>query len=523
MRMVSPRKDDVLPAGLHSRLAGPPAFRLPSLVKFRDCAQMIIPLKLSRTSSETRTQLVSTKEFASAHLVGIAGSGMKALAEMLCDLGWSITGSDLHLPDAVLGAMRSRGLRLHLGHGNRFRASDFDVLVYSPAVEPDNPERILAREMRIPEMSYSEMLGYLMRQRDGVSVAGTHGKSTTTAMVATILSEAGLSASAVIGAELCGSRRSGWAGDGDLFVVESCEYQRSFLDLAPKYAAILGIEEDHFDCYQNLGELRAAFTQFARKLPSDGMLLVRGDCAASIAVAESTSAEVVTFSQRPGADWWTDRVYRTKTAARFRVFRRGEFFVEIKLPTPGEHNVNNALAAVALSHHCGASPESIRESLQGFFGVQRRFERVGSWRGVQLVDDYAHHPTAVRAALRTAREEFGRRRIWCAFQPHQVSRTQALLKQFASSFSAADQILIAPVFAARENVTEEPVVLAEELASRVASQGGAARFCPSLDRIISTLEDEARPGDVLVTMGAGDINRVHDEFTRRLQRYHTAQ
>lgn len=520
--MVSPRKDDVPPAGSLSRLAGLPAFRLASRIEYRDCAPMIVPSKLARLSKEARAQLVSTKEFASAHLVGIAGSGMKALAEMLCDLGWTITGSDRHLPDAVLGAMRARGLRLHLGHGNRFQPSDFDVLVYSPAVAPDNPERILAREMLIPEMSYTEMLGYLMRQRAGVSVAGTHGKSTTSAMVATILTEAGLAASAVIGAELCGSRRSGWAGDGELFVVESCEYQQSFLDLAPTYAAILGIEADHFDCYQNIGELRSAFAQFAQKLPSKGVLLVRGDCASSVAVAESSSAKVVTFSQRPGADWWTDRVYRSTTSVRFRVFRRGEFFVEIELRTPGEHNVNNALAAVALSYYCGASPERIRESLQGFRGVRRRFERVGSWRGVQLVDDYAHHPTAVRAALRTAREDFGRRRIWCAFQPHQISRTRALLKEFADSFSAADEILIAPVFAAREDVTEEPVLLAEELTSRVVSQGGAARFCPSLDRIISTLEDEARPGDVLVTMGAGDINRVHDEFTRRLRRYHTA-
>ena len=459
-------------------------------------------------------------EFSSAHLVGICGSGMKALAEMLSGLGWRVTGSDLQQPSPTVRTMKKLGLRIHQGHHDRFLPPDTGVLVYSPAVSESNPELQRAARLNIPTLSYSQMLGRLMKERTGVSIAGTHGKSTTSAMTATILSDAGMDPSAIVGAELCAQGVSGWAGDGELFVVESCEYRRSFLDLRPKYAAILGIELDHFDCYRDLEETKAAFSDFASQVAGDGVLLVRGDCPASVAVAKSASAEVVTFSQVPGSDWWLADPRRTSAGTRFRVFHRGQFFAEISLQIPGRHNQMNALAAVALSHRIGASPDEIRESLQDFRGVRRRFERVGSWRGVTLIDDYAHHPTAVAATLETARQQFEKRRIWCAFQPHQVSRTEALMDDFATCFSAADEVLIAPVFAAREELDKKCETTARELAARVSDHGGRARFCPSLDRMTATLEDEARPGDVLITMGAGDIDRVHHEFTRRLQRNH---
>jgi UDP-N-acetylmuramate--alanine ligase len=204
------------------------------------------------------------------------------------------------------------------------------------------------------------------------------------------------------------------------------------------------------------------------------------------------------------------------------VFHCGDFFAEILLNVPGEHNISNALAACALSHAAGADPEHIREGLAEFRGVRRRFERVGSYRGMTIVDDYAHHPTAVRTALETARQQFGRRRIWCAFQPHQVSRTRILMDEFSTSFAAADEVLIAPVFAARESGGREAAALSEVLAQRIAATGVSARYVGSLDRIPASLDDEARPGDVLITMGAGDIDRVHHELTGRLRRDHAA-
>lgn len=477
-------------------------------------------MNLGRLQLRTRIGRPALREPRSAHLVGICGSGMKALAELLTGLGWQVSGSDLQTPGVAIQALQARGLRIHHGHHAQFVPPNTDVVVHSPAVSAANPELRHAARLQIPRLTYSEMLGQLMRERTGVCIAGTHGKSTTTAMVASVLRDAGMSPSAAIGAELRTTGQSGWAGESDLFVVESCEYRRSFLDLQPKFAAILGIETDHFDCYASLDQTVDAFREFAACVAADGVLLVRGDCVSSLAAARMAKARVATFSELPGSDWraadWRD----TPDGGRFRIFHRGDFFAEITLSIPGRHHQMNALAAAALCHHAGASAAQIRDGLLQFSGIKRRFEPVGSWRGITMVDDYAHHPTAVAATLSTARRRFGKRRIWCAFQPHQVSRTEALMGDFAGSFVDADRVLIAPVFAARESDNASSVHASHELARRICAQDTAARFCSSLDRIVATLDDEARPGDVLLTLGAGDIDRVHHEFTGRLQRYH---
>jgi len=457
-----------------------------------------------------------------AHLIGVCGSGMKALAELLGGMGCRVTGSDLHASEATVAAFSRRGLRIHCGHQEDFVPADADVVIYSPAVPADNPERRSALRLGIPQFSYSQILGHLMRGKTGVCIAGTHGKSTTTAMTGCALTEAELHPSVVFGAELCQWRASGWAGDGEHFVVESCEFQRSFLDLSPTHAAILGIEPDHFDCYHHFDETIAAFAEFAQKVPADGSILIPigGDAAKAACLA--VEAPVETFGLVPEADWWAADIRSTQAGVRFRTFWRGEFFSEIALRVPGRHNVLNALAAVALSHRSGASVSAIREGLAEFPGIRRRFEVVGSWRGATLIDDYAHHPTAVAVTLATARERFPRRRLWCAFQPHQVSRTTALMPEFAASLARADEVLLVPVFAARERVDREPETASMELASRVVAAGGRARFLPTLDRAVATLDDELKPGDVLITMGAGDIGQVHYAFTRRLQRHHAS-
>ncbi|MEX0715391.1 MAG: UDP-N-acetylmuramate--L-alanine ligase [Planctomycetaceae bacterium] len=458
-----------------------------------------------------------------AHLVGICGTGMKALAELLSGLGSRISGSDLQLPGPLIRAMERRGLRVHSGHHDRFLPEDVEAVIHSAAIGPDNPERRLATRLGIPQFSYSRMLGRLMESRTGVAIAGTHGKSTTTALTAMLLEAAGSSPSAVVGAELIDRNASGWAGSGDLFVVESCEYQRSFLDLRPKFAAITGIEPDHFDYFRDPDDMHAAFAQFAAQVADDGWLLVNADCPASVACARAAKSETATFSLTDaGADWWIADPRRTQTGTWHRVFHRGEFFADVCLRLPGRHNAANALAAIALADRAGASREAIREGIHEFSGVRRRFETAGSWRGIALVDDYAHHPTAVAATLAAARERFGPRRIWCAFQPHQVSRTRALFEEFAGSFSRADEVLVAPVFAAREAGDGERDAASRELAERIAERGTPARFRASLDQLRETVEDEARPGDVLILMGAGDIDQVRHEFTRRLQRHHAA-
>ncbi len=443
---------------------------------------------------------------------------MKALAELLDGMGLRVTGSDLQPDSLVIETMRKRGLRVHQGHDDSFVPNDIDLLVYSPAVRETNPERLLATRLSIPQFSYSQMLGKLMQSRTGVAISGTHGKSTTTAMTSTILDDAGMSPSAVVGAELCGRGVSGWAGNGKHFVVESCEYQRSFLDLSPSYAAILGIELDHVDCYADLTALESVFSEFAESVDAEGTLLVNGNCATALAAARATTAEVVSFGLEQHVDWWASDIRTSDAGTRFRIFYHGDFFTELLLPLPGTHNVANALAAAAMSHHLGVGPREIKDSLEQFQGIRRRFESVGSWRGVTLIDDYAHHPTAVRATLTAARQRFQSRRIWCAFQPHQVSRTRALIDEFAKSFELADETLVVPVYTAREAGAISAVEMSRELVARITENGQKVRYLPSLDRVIATLEDDARPGDVVITMGAGDINRVQHEFNRRLQR-----
>lgn len=457
----------------------------------------------------------------SAHLVGVCGSGMKALAELLTGLGWTVSGSDNNASETVVASMARRGLRIHPGHHGQFLGEKTDLLVYSPAIGPENVERVQAQQLKIPQLSYSQMLGSLMRGRTGLCIAGTHGKSTTTAMTGCILKAAGLAPSVVVGAEVRELNVSGWPGTGEHFVVESCEFQRSFLDLSPRYAAILGIEPDHFDCYLHFDEVIAAFSAFAHSVPTTGRLLIHAGSEASKAACMATGAPIETFAVTSPADWRADDLRPTPDGTRFRAFHRGEFFAEFVLRIPGEHNVANALAAMALAHYSGAGVAAIHDGLRDFPGMHRRFEPVGSWRGVSLIDDYAHHPTAVTATLRTARERFGNRRIWCVFQPHQVSRTRALFSDFASALAAADRVVLVPVFAARERVGDEPRLISRALAERITLEGGLARYVDSLDRAVATLEDELEPGDVLITMGAGDIGEVHHAFTRRLQRNHT--
>jgi UDP-N-acetylmuramate--alanine ligase len=441
----------------------------------------------------------------------------------LSDLGWRVSGSDLAPSSETLRSLTRRGIAVQRGHSEEFVPTGADLLVYSPAVPTDNPERRRAEELGIPQWSYNRMLGELMKTRVGISVAGTHGKSTTTAMIASVLQDAGFAPSAIIGAELVQSGRSGWSGESELFVVESCEYQKNFLELSPKHAVVTGIEADHFDCFRDLHETREAFAEFVGRVPASGHLIIRGDCETTRIAAASSAAPIETFSLREFTDWWVADLRPTGRGTRFRVFRGETMFTEVQLQVPGRHNVLNAVAAAAMCHHLGASALAVREGLAAFRGVKRRFELCGTWRGATLIDDYAHHPSAVQATLQTARQQFPGRRLLCAFQPHQESRTRMLLEEFAESFEAADQVFLAPIFLAREKCTKEAMSTNLLLAERMASREIDVQLLPSLDRLASALDDAVRPGDVLITMGAGDINWIQHELTRRIPRHPAAR
>lgn len=455
--------------------------------------------------------------FRRVHLVGAAGAGMSALASLLEQAGCRLSGSD----SGTLRAGSPAWLRS--GHAPGHVPPNCDLLVFSPAVAADNPELMAARRRGLPTLSYPEMVGRLMAEHRGLAVAGTHGKSTTTAMAADILAAAGLNATVLCGATPIGAPSGGRLGSSDLLLAEACEYRGHFHQLRPAVAVLLGIEWDHVDCFATVREVEAAFADFVAGMPRDGRLLVADRCRRSLRIATRSGRRYERFGTTAGADWQAAQVTQDRGRHHFQLRYRGQPLTSIGLQVRGLHNLENALAAAALSWHAGAPAAGIERGLAGFRGLRRRLEYLGRRRGVALVDDYAHHPTEVAASLAALRNWFGRRRICCVFQPHQVARTRALLDEFAGSMHNADLVAVADVYLAREPQASEeqggaerslscPTRLAAELARRLAARGTRVAPVHALEDIQTWLRAFVRPGDVLVTMGAGDIGKFAHEF-----------
>lgn len=442
------------------------------------------------------------------HLVGVAGSGMRALADMLLGLGRQVSGSDAS-PDPLLGLVES-GLRLWSAHDASHVGADVKLVVRSDAIPADNPELRHAAEAGIPVLSYFELLGRLMTERHGLAIAGTHGKSTATAMAAQILIDAGLDPTVLCGAAPLGRSSGGRFGHGRHLLVEACEYRANFLRLAPRHAVILGIEPDHFDYYPSQAELEQAFAWFADGVAADGLLLARHDCLATRRVTAAAASRVATFGTAPEADWSAQKVSPAVGRYSFAIYHCGRRLADVQLQVPGRHNVLNALAAAALAWENGVAPKRIATSLGRFRGLQRRFEVLGAFRGVTFVDDYAHLPTEIAATLETARQAFPGRRLVCVFQPHQASRTTRLLDELARSLQNADLLAIADIFRAREAAAKPGEATAADLAAGVSRSDSPPEIMPqhALEEIAAAIPERLKRGDVLLTLGAGDIRRI---------------
>ncbi len=451
-----------------------------------------------------------------AHLIGIAGAGMRSLCEILLSWGWELSGSDLVTSPAR--SLAARGVRVRQGHSAGHLPPGTDLVIHSDAIPPENPELRQAARRGIPTVTYFQMLGRLISDRHGLAVAGTHGKSTTTAMAADLLVGAGLDPTVVFGATRLGRSSGGRAGRGELMLVEACEYRANFLHLNPRQAVILGIEPDHFDCYGSLEQLERAFGRFAGSVPEDGLLLIRQGCQSTERAAAGARCRVETFGFSPRADWSAHDLNDRRGRYGFGVFRHGRPLGGVRLRVPGKHNVLNALAAAALAWHNGVSPEQIAWGLGRFGGLARRLEVLGSWRGVLLVDDYAHHPTEVIAALGTVRRMYPGRRVWCVFQPHQASRTKHLLDELAASLNNADKVVVCEIFRAREPGPAGGEVTAADLAEQIRALRGDVADVHADAGILALLEGSLQPGDVLITMGAGDIRKICDGLFGRLRK-----
>ncbi len=446
------------------------------------------------------------------HLVGIAGAGMRSLADLLDQAGWQVSGSDL-AAQSLAGAP----FAVHVGHDPARIDPSLDLVIHSDAVSTENPERQRASELGVRSMSYAQMLGRLMETRRGVAIAGTHGKSTTTAMTGEIMVAAGLQPSVVVGATPIGALAGGRQGRGDWMVVEACEYQGNFQHLAPELAAVLNVEPDHFDCYASQTELEQAFWHFARRVPSSGLIVARHECRAAMRVVSELCCAVETFGESAAANWRASDLCQRRGYYRFQLSYRDHAVCDVSLPVPGRHNVMNAVAAAALASHCGASAAAIRAGLEGFVGLRRRLQLLGEVRDVALWDDYAHHPTEVAASLATLREMYPGRRIVCAFQPHQASRLERLLDDFTRSLHNADIVVVADVYRAREDACGAGGVSSDDLCRLLGENGGQALRVATNREILHTLKQRLRPGDVFVAMGAGDIGTVAHELGQGLR------
>jgi UDP-N-acetylmuramate--alanine ligase len=470
-----------------------------------------------RSNQADHSAPVRVGKLARAHLIGAAGHGMRSLADVLAAMGWQISGSDLNVGSAVDSAVEIQD-----GHREQRIDAALDLVVYSDAVPATNPEIRRARQLGISTMSYPQMLGRLMSTRNGVAIAGTHGKSTTTAMAAEILVTAGFDPTVIFGAAPLMSRSGGRLGRSRWMLAEACEYRTNFRYLKPQLAAILNVELDHVDCHPSQADLELAFQRFARRVPREGLVVARDQCTATQRAIAGLDCPSESFGLTPSATWQATALRERRGFYTFQVRCRERLVCDAKLQVPGRHNVFNALAAAALASHCGATGAAIRAGLERFAGLKRRLELVSDARDIMILDDYAHHPTEVAAALATVRQMAPGRRVWCVFEPHQASRTGHLLDEFARSLKNADKIIVTRIVRAREGVSRPGEVKAEHLAQRVAKLGRDVVHLSEAAEIKSHLERSIRAGDVIITLGAGDIGNVAYELGQGLRTYRQA-
>jgi len=449
------------------------------------------------------------------HFVGAGGIGMCGLAELLHDQGYRVSGSDLRGGKTV-DRLRSLGIEVAIGHDAR-HVGAADVVVYSSAVRPTNPELLAAEERHIPVIGRAEMLAEVMRLKDGIAVAGSHGKTTTTSFIAHVLYSAGLDPTAVIGGRVLGSAGAPTGarlGAGDVMVAEADESDGSFLRLAPVIAVITNIDPEHLDHYGTYDALKEAFVAFANRVPFWGCTVLCLDHPGVQSIIPQLTRRYVTYGFASQADLVASDVVADAEGVAFRVRRRGEALGSVRTRMRGRHNVRNALATIGVAQELEVPFDTIADALAGFVGIERRFQHIGDVRGVRVVDDYAHHPAEIVATLASARESHGGR-IVAAFQPHRYTRTRDVWEEYLSAFNDADVLFVTEIYGAGED--KIPGVEAAALVDAIRAHGHHdARYVADLAGLQEALAAEARAGDLVLTLGAGSIASLGAALVERL-------
>jgi UDP-N-acetylmuramate--alanine ligase len=463
----------------------------------------------SRSVADPHSQAAvaaSTSRFTGkrVHFIGIGGCGMSGLARMLLDNGAIVSGSEPK-PNSITFELGKRGANISRDQLGELLSHQVDLVVRTAAVKDDNPEFRAAKAYGIQTIKYAEMLGQVMSERFGVAVAGAHGKSTTTAMIAYALLQCGGDPSFVVGGtvpQLGGGSRS---GASDFFVAEACEYDRSFHSLHPQVAVITNIDDEHRDCYPTVDDIVASFRQFAALVPEDGLIIANGRNPLLLKALAGINTPMELCALEDGFSWSTRTTGIEGGCYRGDVLYRGQHVATLKLSVAGEHNLFNATLAVAACHACGIDPGMAANAVGSFTGVDRRMSELGRVNGAVVVDDYGHHPTEIRATLKALREKYQPRRLLVVFQPHQHSRTRVLLEDFATSFALADETIVPDIYFVRDSESEKQRVSAADLVNRINQNGQRARHLSEFPAIIDYLKEEISDGDVVLTMGAGNV------------------
>jgi UDP-N-acetylmuramate--alanine ligase len=457
------------------------------------------------------------KSIKKIHFVGIGGIGMSGIAEILLDQNFEVSGSDRQMSE-ITDRLGKLGAEIREGHSPDNVGRDVDVLVYSSAVTPDNPEVVEANRRRIPVIRRAEMLAEVMRLKYGIGIAGTHGKTTTTSLTSLVLLEGGLDPTVIVGGKLTGiGGTNARLGKGEFIVVEADEFDRSFLSITPTIAVLTSLEADHLDCYRDIDEIKDAFVQFANKVPFYGFVILCIDEQGVQSIMPRITKKVFTYGLTAQADMYATDIRHDQTKTTFSVTYRGEECGPVTLNTPGTHNVKNALAAISVGLELGVSFEDAKRGIEKFSGIARRSEITYRDADLLVLDDYAHHPTEVRVTLSGIRQAWPKRRIVCVFQPHLYSRSRDLREEFGRAFFDADVLIVTGIYPAREKPIEgiEGNIIVDT-AKRFGHRH--ASFVRDKTDVPAVLESLRRRGDIIVTMGAGDIWKVNTEFVKTLSK-----
>jgi UDP-N-acetylmuramate--alanine ligase len=452
------------------------------------------------------------------YFMGIGGISMSAFAEYLHNLGFKVSGSDSH-KSKITEHLRSLGIEVFYGQRKGNISPDIDVVVYTAAINNDNEEFIAVKEMDIPSLNRANLIGQIMQNFDNaIAVAGTHGKTTVTAMLSLICIDGDLDPTISVGAILDAIDGNMRIGSTNYFITEACEYKNSFLEFNPTTGIILNIDEDHMDFFKDINDIRASFHKFAKRIPKKGQLYINGEIPAYEEITKDLDCQVITFGISDPAynknnlsfDIAADNIQvNDMTTQSFDLYYKGKYIDRIKLNVIGLHNISNSLPAIGIGIQEKIEMESIKKSLKNFKGADRRFQFKGTVGGIKIVDDYAHHPTEITATLNAAKTHTDNT-LWCVFQPHTYSRTKRHLKDFAKSLSFADKIVLADIYPAREKDPGD--ISSMDLVRELKDLGKEVYYFPSFDEIENFLLENCINGDLLITMGAGDIVMVGESL-----------